>query len=198
MIRFTSILLLFASFSARAQHEHMQMATKKNVFLGQMAHMMMKMDEISATTSADRDFIQMMIPHHQGAIDMAEEEIKTGKNKEMIQLAKSIKAEQQTQIQQMRLLLSHPEGFIATGNQHQNANQKMMKVMMEQMPEEKQLSDTDLSFARIMLPHHQAAIDMAKVELRYGKNKNVKRLAENIISDEQIEIQQMKTFTTSH
>jgi hypothetical protein len=48
--------------------------------------------------------------------------------------------------------------------------------------------DADRDFARMMIPHHQGAIDMALVELRYGKDERLKRLAQEIIVDQQQEI----------
>jgi hypothetical protein len=51
--------------------------------------------------------------------------------------------------------------------------------------------DADRDFARMMIPHHQGAIDMALVELRYGKNKRLQRLAQEIIVSQQQEIQVM-------
>ena len=48
--------------------------------------------------------------------------------------------------------------------------------------------DADRDFARMMIPHHQGAIDMALAELRYGKDKRLKRLAQEIIVDQQQEI----------
>ncbi len=48
--------------------------------------------------------------------------------------------------------------------------------------------DADHDFARMMIPHHQGAIDMALVELRYGKDKRLKRLAQEIIVAQQQEI----------
>jgi uncharacterized protein (DUF305 family) len=41
--------------------------------------------------------------------------------------------------------------------------------------------DADRDFARMMIPHHQGAIDMALIELRYGKDERLKRLAQEII-----------------
>ena len=48
--------------------------------------------------------------------------------------------------------------------------------------------DADRDFARMMIPHHQGAIDMALAELRYGKDKRLKRLAQEIVVDQQQEI----------
>jgi hypothetical protein len=52
--------------------------------------------------------------------------------------------------------------------------------------------DADRDFARMMIPHHQGAIDMALVELRYGKDERLKRLAQEIIVAQQQEIQVMR------
>ena len=48
--------------------------------------------------------------------------------------------------------------------------------------------DADRDFARMMIPHHQGAIDMALVELRYGRDERLKRLAQEIVVDQQQEI----------
>ena len=54
--------------------------------------------------------------------------------------------------------------------------------------------DSDVDFVRLMLPHHQAAIDMAKTELLYGKDAQVRRLAQEIITDQQLEIALMQRW----
>jgi uncharacterized protein (DUF305 family) len=48
--------------------------------------------------------------------------------------------------------------------------------------------DADRDFARMMIPHHQGAIDMALAELRYGKDERLRRLAQEIIVEQQSEI----------
>ena len=54
--------------------------------------------------------------------------------------------------------------------------------------------NSDIDFVRLMLPHHQAAIDMAKTQLMYGKDPEIRRLAQEIITDQQSEIQLMQLW----
>src|SRR6267378_3837316 len=54
--------------------------------------------------------------------------------------------------------------------------------------------DVDHDFATMMMPHHQGAIDMAKAELLYGKDPVMRRLAEEIVVDQQSEIQAMQLW----
>ena len=54
--------------------------------------------------------------------------------------------------------------------------------------------DSDVDFVRLMLPHHQAAIGMAKTQLLYGKDTQMRRLAQEIITDQQLEIELMQRW----
>jgi uncharacterized protein (DUF305 family) len=54
--------------------------------------------------------------------------------------------------------------------------------------------DVDHDFATMMMPHHEGAIDMAKAELSYGKDPVMRRLAEEIIVDQQSEIDAMNLW----
>src|SRR4029077_14513479 len=56
----------------------------------------------------------------------------------------------------------------------------------------KQSGNADVDFVRLMLPHHQAAIDMAKTQLLYGKDPQMRRLAQEIITDQHLEIELMQ------
>ena len=57
---------------------------------------------------------------------------------------------------------------------------------------------SDVNFVRLMLPHHQAAIEMAKTQLLYGKDPQMRRLAQEIITDQQSEIQLMQLWLKQH
>lgn len=72
-----------------------------------MTKMMTDMS-IKPTGDVDRDFVAMMVPHHQGAIDMAQAELRYGDNEQLRRLAQEIVVEQQQEIVAMRLALGQP------------------------------------------------------------------------------------------
>ena len=70
-------------------------------------------------------------------------------------------------------------------------NEAAMTRMMNDMAA-KPSGDIDRDFALMMIPHHQGAIDMAVIELRYGRNEQLRRIAQEIIVDQMQEIAAMK------
>lgn len=58
--------------------------------------------------------------------------------------------------------------------------------------------ESDVDFVHLMLPHHQAAIDMAKAQLKYGNDPQMRRLAQEIITDQQSEIELMQLWLMRH
>jgi hypothetical protein len=69
-------------------------------------------------------------------------------------------------------------------------NQAAMETMMAAMTITPS-GDVDTDFVAMMVPHHQGAIDMAKAELRYGHNEQLRRIAQEIIVTQQQEIAAM-------
>ena len=69
------------------------------------------------------------------------------------------------------------------------AHAKMMRDM-----EIKYSNKPDVDFVRGMIPHHQGAIDMAKVQLAHGKDPAIRAMAEKIIADQEKEIGQMQEW----
>jgi uncharacterized protein (DUF305 family) len=73
------------------------------------------------------------------------------------------------------------------------ADDKMMKGMSQPMT-----GNTDQDFVAGMLPHHRGAVDMARVELHYGKNAEMRQLARGIIAAQEKEIAQMEAWQKKH
>ena len=76
----------------------------------------------------------------------------------------------------------------------QAADQKMMSGMSSI----EYTGDADRDFVAHMIPHHQGAVEMAKVELKYGKDAKLRKLAKDIIAAQDKEIAFMKQWLEQH
>jgi len=72
--------------------------------------------------------------------------------------------------------------------------EKMHRAMASVEPS----GHSDVDFVSLMLPHHQGAIDMAKAQLLYGTDPQMRRLAQEIITDQQSEIALMQLWLQQH
>lgn len=119
LVLVTTILATAGSCVALAhdqvQHEHTSAPTTDNApedaYLAEnnaaMNRMMADM-EVKPTGNVDRDFVAMMTPHHQGAIDMALAVLKYGKNEQLKRIAQEIIVDQQQEIAAMKLAIGDP------------------------------------------------------------------------------------------
>jgi hypothetical protein len=98
---------LTAICSAAFRSAPLQEASFLSENVGAMTRMMVGM-EIKPSGDVDQDFAAMMIPHHQGAIDMAQAELRHGHNEQLRRIAQGIIVEQQQEIAAMRLALGQP------------------------------------------------------------------------------------------
>jgi uncharacterized protein (DUF305 family) len=83
-------------------------------------------------------------------------------------------------------IASDPHVFQAFSHENDVAMDKMMAAMTI-----KPSGDVDKDFAAMMIPHHAGAIDMALAELRHGQNEQLRRIAQEIIVEQQQEIDAM-------
>ena len=90
---------------------------------------------------------------------------------------------------------SHPyTGDRSAGDHSWSGFTSSMEKMNADMAAIGPSGTTDLDFVRLMLPHHRSAIDMAKTQLLYGKDPQMRRLAQEIITDQQSEIELMELW----
>jgi hypothetical protein len=76
--------------------------------------------------------------------------------------------------------------------------EEAMAVMDRDMMAAPQNGSPDHDFVTMMIPHHQGAVDMAKVLLLYGKDPELRTLAQQIITDQQYEINLMRVWLSRH
>ena len=93
---------------------------------------------------------------------------------------------------------AHMNMQMSTGSAMQQELMQGMNQMNQDMMAAAQYKDPDVAFAAGMLPHHIGAVKMAEVELKYGKDPEMRKLAENIINAQQAEIEQMQKWLKAH
>ena len=93
---------------------------------------------------------------------------------------------------------AHMNMSMSTDSAMQQELMQGMNQMNQDMMAAAQYKDPDVAFAAGMLPHHIGAVKMAEVELKYGKDPEMRKLAENIINAQQAEIEQMQKWLKAH
>lgn len=173
------------------------MADMNNDYMASMTKMHEEMSAATSYNDPDMAFAQGMLGHHLGAVDMAKIELKYGADAEMRQLAQDIIAAQEAEMATLKSwLATHTDAKLPTEDTEDF--QKDYASGMDEMHDDmmKGIADPnpDMAFARGMLPHHVGAVDMAKVQLKYGKDEQLRQLAQNIIDAQELEIEQLKRW----
>jgi len=138
---------------------------------------------------SDQRFIDMMVPHHMMAVQMAQLALQKGQHTEIKQLATSIISSQQQEIQELKNLKKRLYGTSDTPTM-MNAVDMTNTGMM--MPDQlAQQNPFDKAFIDSMIPHHASAINMASVALMMSNNPAIKRIARAIVDAQSQEIGKM-------
>ncbi|MGW3429282.1 DUF305 domain-containing protein [Streptomyces melanosporofaciens] len=162
---------------------------------------------------ADVKFAQMMIPHHEQAVEMSKLADERAEDAKIKTLAGDIEKAQDPEIKKMESWLEawgKPEsGSSMPGMDHgsdssmpgmdhgsgSSGNSGMPGIMSDKdMKELKAAKGTDFDkmFAQMMIDHHNGAIDMAKDEQKNGKNATAKKLADDVVKNQTIEVKQLQ------
>jgi uncharacterized protein (DUF305 family) len=149
---------------------------------------------------ADVMFAQMMIPHHQEAVDMAAMADGRAAGDQVKDLAAKIKAAQQPEIDTMTGWLTAwgktPMPDMSGGMDHGGMPGAMSKADMAALNDAKGAA-FDKQFLTMMIEHHEGAIEMAQEQVAKGSKPEAKALAATIVTDQQAEIATMKQILAS-
>lgn len=152
----------------------------------------------------DQPFIEMMIPHHQSANEMAQMALSRAKSPEVKKLAQSIIEEQTREIEQMQTWYKQWYGTeVPTTEMNMGMDsgmdESMMQAMMQMEMMDKEMmeslentQDFDREFLRQMTRHHQMATMMAGMVVNSAQHREIRNLAQNIIKSQSAEITQMQ------
>lgn len=160
---------------------------------------MMSMDLGPADATFDLRFIDGMVPHHEGAVAMAEEALQKSTRPEIQQLAQAIIDAQEREIAELKAWRQawyadagdRPVMYSAEMGHTMPMSEAMRASMM--MAGDLGAADDqfDLRFINAMIPHHQGAIEMAEQALENSDRAEIKELAQTILDSQQQEIDQM-------
>ncbi len=142
---------------------------------------------------SDEAFIDAMVPHHEGAVEMAEVAMKTAEHEEIRRLSEDIVSAQEAEITQLKSIKQEEFGTSEVPMDMSMQDMKDMGMMME--PQE--LADKnpfDKAFIDNMTPHHQSAIEMAEVARKETDNPRIKTLATDIAEGQNRELAQMEQW----
>ena len=147
----------------------------------------------SAHNSADVMFAQMMIPHHEQAVELGAMAPEHTSDQALIKLAGAVLTQQQPEINAMKATLAQwgvnpdqPADHAGHTMSGMVDAATMAKLRTLQGPE------FDKLWLKSMIGHHEGAIDMAKSEVNDGKSQEMLTIANGIIAGQQTEIDQMK------
>ena len=149
----------------------------------------------SAYTGADLMFLQMMIPHHQQAIDISNLAMKSSTNKELLDLAKVIARDQAAEIIQMKAWLKEAGASEDMGHSMEGMGGMLTVDELAALNAAKGAA-FDKLWLEGMTDHHDGAIHMVQM-IEDASNMEIKAFGAKVITDQSAQIAQMKKMLAS-
>lgn len=187
------------SMSQTPKPDTMDMNKMNDDMMQSMNSTMAKMKDMKMTGDFDLDFASMMIMHHQAAIDMSEMEVAKGNDTQIKTIAQNIIAAQKAEIGQLQQFVKKykmPEAKMENGEMHNDLTETS-KTMMDKMMNMKMSGNSDKDFVMMMILHHEGAVTMAKDEISHGKQSELKKIAQKMITDQTKEIKDFNAWLAS-
>lgn len=145
--------------------------------------------------ATDGAFIVEMVPHHESAVEMAEMASERAEHPEVETLAEEITSTQTAEIGALERIHQRLFGQSTSKADHGTLGLPDHEMGMHMDASELESARPfDRAFIDMMIPHHQGAIRMARVELAQGDDPNLMRIAEAIIDAQAREIEQMNRW----
>lgn len=140
----------------------------------------------------DRAFVEGMVPHHRSAIDMAEIAQKRGDSEFVKGLAADIVRTQQAEIDELE---REDEALETAGVEVGSLGMGHDMMGMDGDAKDLETADPfDTAFVEMMIPHHEGAVMMAKVELDKAEDPELRKIAQDIVDAQKREISEMRRF----
>ena len=145
----------------------------------------------SSMNGSDQMFLQMMIPHHEQAIEMSDLALAISKNSEVLKLAQQIKAAQSAEIVSMKSWLQDAGMSEDMGHEMDHGMGGMMTA--EELASLKSATgkEFDRQFLTSMIAHHEGALHMVMM-IKDSEDSNLRTLYQNIVKTQTEEIEWMK------
>ena len=145
------------------------------------------------STSADAGFVRAMVPHHEIAVEMARFALRQAEHPELEQLARDIVRTQRAEIEELEAVAD--ELGIEAGHPAGDGGHMGREAEATGDPDELDgARPFDRAFIDMMIPHHEAAIEMSRALLETTENARLRALAEGIAGAQQREIDQMRAW----
>lgn len=163
-----------------------------------MSGMMDNMHQMQMTGNVDVDFAMMMKGHHQGAVDMAQVELKSGADEKLKLMAQKIIDDQKAEIAELeKFVESHKNAAknYDSMKKTEGFGKVMDKNMTMMMDIPKPTAESiDTQFVQMMIPHHQSAVYMAEGFIQSGKDPMLISMAKKMIGAQNKEIEEFKKW----
>lgn len=191
-------LVLLAAVACKGENDKQDHSVHLNDINNDKLHASMKkmqerMNSYRFTNDPDIDFSSLMKIHHESAVEMAQIEVERGTDTSLIAFAKQVIADQKKEIDYFFSYIHN--------NKAEQRNQAFVtdaKKFLHHSHSSKETGSVDTLFVQLIIPHHQGAVDMSQLYLKYASDSQLKGLAEDIIKAQERKISFLQEWLKRH